>query len=131
MGPRRSGETPTEAELEILRVLWSRGPSTVRDVHEALAPTRGTGYTTILKLMQIMARKGLLDRDESARTHVYSAARSQEETQGSMVGQLLDKAFSGSAARLVERALDVSQTSPEELDEIRRLLDRIDEERSR
>ena len=102
---RRETLKPTDAELAILRVLWERGSSTVRQVHEALADTRETRYTTTLKLMQIMAEKRLVSRDESARTHVYSAAVGQEQTQRELVKDLVDRAFGGSAATLVLRAL--------------------------
>jgi predicted transcriptional regulator len=118
---------PTEAELAILRVLWERGPSTVREVHEAMQRGRpsgqGTGYTTVLKLLQIMTEKGLVTRDERTRSHVYRARLSQDTTQRQLVSDLLDRAFGGSAARLVMQALDVSPASPEELKEIRRLID--------
>jgi predicted transcriptional regulator len=119
----RTPQRPTEAELEILRVLWERGPSTVRQVHESLAEQRETGYTTTLKLMQIMADKGLVTRDESARTHVYTAKASQETTQRQLVNDLVDRAFGGSAAELVLRALSSHTTSDDELDEIRKLID--------
>ena len=118
----RTPHRPTEAELEILRVLWERGPSTVRQVHESLA-ARDTGYTTTLKLMQIMADKGLVTRDESSRTHVYTAHLSQETTQRQLVNDLVDRAFGGSAAELVLRALSSHKTSDDELLEIRRLID--------
>lgn len=114
---------PTDAELEILRVLWERGPSTVRQVHEVLAATRETGYTTTLKLMQIMAEKGLVTRDERARTHIYAARGSQESTQRQLIRDLVARAFGGSAATLVLRALSSHQTSDDELREIRRLID--------
>ena len=114
---------PTDAELDILTVLWSRGPSTVRDVHEAVATRRPTQYTTILKLMQIMAEKGLLRRDEKQRAHIYSATRPREWTQRQLAGDLLRRAFGGSARSLVVGALAARKTSREELDEIRRLLD--------
>ena len=114
---------PTDAELAILQVLWQHGPSTVRHVHERLSGTRETGYTTTLNLMQIMADKGLVTRDESARTHVYQARRSREETQRQLVSDLLDRAFGGSAAALVMQALSAQPASAEELREIRRLLD--------
>jgi predicted transcriptional regulator len=114
---------PTDAELEILRVLWSRGPSTVRQVHEALAVERQTAYTTTLKLLQIMTEKGLVQRDETDRTHVYEAVRSQDQTQRQLVTDLLDRAFGGSAANLVMQALSTSPASAEELAEIRRLLE--------
>ncbi len=120
---------PTDAELEILRVLWERGPVTVRQVHEALAGTRETGYTTTLKLMQIMADKGLVTRDESSRTHVYMARVPQEQTQRQLLNHLVDRAFGGSAAALVLRALSTGRTSAEELEEIRKLIDEAREER--
>jgi predicted transcriptional regulator len=120
---------PTDAELEILRVLWERGPSTVRQVHEALAGTRETGYTTTLKLMQIMAEKGLVTRDESSRTHIYAARVSQEHTQRQLLNHLVDRAFGGSAAELVLRALSTRKSSDEELREIRKLIDEAREAR--
>jgi len=116
---------PTDAELAILRVLWSRGPSTVRQVHEALIRERETGYTTVLKLMQIMTEKGLVERDESERTHVYQARFTQEQTQHRLVSDLLDKAFDGSASQLVMRALAAKPASADELAQIRRLLDEL------
>ena len=119
--PRRP--RPTEAELAILSVLWTRGPSTVRQVNDAIAATRETGYTTTLKLMQIMAEKGLVTRDESDRTHVYTARGSQDETQRALVNDLVDRAFGGSAAALVLQALQSGETSPQELAEIGRLID--------
>jgi len=120
---------PTDAELAILRVLWERGPSTVRQVHEVLAGTRDTGYTTTLKLMQIMADKRLVARDESSRTHVYTASMSEAHTPGQLVGDLVDRAFGGSAAALVMRALSTRTTTAEELREIRRLIDEAREDR--
>jgi len=111
---------PTDAELAILRVLWTRGPSTVREVAGAL--DRATGYTTILKLLQIMTEKGLVVRDESARTHVYQPAYSEDETQRQLVADLLIRAFDGSAAKLVMQALASKKASPAELEEIRKLL---------
>lgn len=119
---------PTEAELAILTVLWERGPSTVRQVHEALANTRDTGYTTTLKLMQIMADKGLVTRNETTRTHVYSAAAGEEQTQRVLVKDLVDRAFGGSAAALVLRALSEG-TTDDELREIRKLIDDYREKR--
>jgi predicted transcriptional regulator len=113
---------PTDAELGILRVLWSRGPSTVRQVAEALG--REAGYTTVLKLLQIMTEKRLVVRDEASRTHVYQAAYTEDQTQKQLVSDLLDRAFGGSAAKLVLQALAANKTSPEELAEIRKLLDR-------
>ena len=117
---------PTEAELAILRVLWQRGPSTVREVWEQLSPRQGTGYTTVLKIMQIMCEKGLLARDESDRSHVYRAARSEEQTQRQVVGHLLDRLFSGSAPKLVMQALAAKKATPAELAEIRKLLDEME-----
>jgi predicted transcriptional regulator len=113
---------PTDAELGILRVLWSRGPSTVRQVAEALG--REAGYTTVLKLLQIMTEKRLVVRDEASRTHIYQAAYTEDQTQKQLVSDLLDRAFGGSAAKLVLQALAANKTSPEELAEIRKLLDK-------
>ena len=117
---------PTDAELAILRVLWQRGPSTVREVWEQLNPEQGTGYTTVLKIMQIMVEKGLLARDETDRSHVYRAARSEAQTQRQVVGHLLDRLFSGSAPKLVMQALAAKKATPAELAEIRRLLDNME-----
>jgi BlaI family transcriptional regulator, penicillinase repressor len=111
---------PTDAELAILRVLWSRGPSTVRQV--AAAMDREAGYTTVLKLLQIMAEKGLVTRDESARTHIYAPAHTEDQTQRQLVMDLVERAFDGSAAKLVLQALASKKATPEELDEIRKLL---------
>ena len=118
----KASKKPTDAELSILRVLWSRGPSTVRDVARALG--REGSYTTVLKLLQIMAGKRLVRRDESARTHVYEAAASEHDTQRKLVTDLLTRAFDGSAARLVMQALASGRASPEELAEIRKLIDK-------
>jgi predicted transcriptional regulator len=123
-GPPR----PTDAELAILRVLWRHGASTVKDVHEELARSSPTGYTTTLKQLQIMAEKGLVTRDESQRAHLYTARLPQEQTQTQLVGDLLDRAFDGSAARLVQRALSSRPASPEELAEIRQWLDQLEGE---
>ncbi len=112
---------PTDAELAILRVLWTRGPSTVRQIAEAL--DREAGYTTILKLLQIMTDKRLVARDESSRTHVYEAAFTEDETQRQLVSDLLDRAFNGSAAKLVLQALAAKKTTPAELAVIRKMLD--------
>ncbi len=128
---KRHQERPTQAEIAILSVLWQRGPSTVREVYEQLYPTRDTGYTTVLKLMQIMTRKGWLARDVSQRTHVYRAAQSQADTQRSLVSHLIERAFAGSASQLVERALSIASTSSKELEEIRHLLDEIERGRTR
>ena len=115
---------PTDAELAILRILWERGPSTVRQVHEVLASReRPTAYTTALKLLQIMTDKGLVRRDESDRTHIYHARLSEDQTQRQLVRDLLDRAFGGSATKLVMQALSARRATPEELGEIRRLID--------
>jgi BlaI family transcriptional regulator, penicillinase repressor len=114
---------PTEAELEILSVLWHRGPSTVRDVHDEINRRKPTQYTTVLKFMQIMAEKGLVRRDERARAHIYRATKPQEWTQKQIAGDLLQRAFGGSAKSLVMGALAAQKASPAELAEIRKLLD--------
>jgi BlaI family transcriptional regulator, penicillinase repressor len=113
---------PTAGELEILGVLWEIGPATVRQVHTALEARRPNGYTTVLKLMQIMTEKGLLEREEEARAHVYKPTVTKEETQGQIVNDLVEKVFSGSAAQLVQRALSRTKASKEELKEIRRMI---------
>jgi predicted transcriptional regulator len=112
---------PTDAELGILRVLWGRGPSTVREVAEALG--REGAYTTVLKLLQIMTEKRLVRRDDSTRSHVYEAAYSEDQTQKQLVTDLMHRAFDGSAAKLALQALAAGDTSPEEIAEIRKLLD--------
>ena len=114
---------PTNAELEILSVLWSIGPATVREVHEAICRNRPTQYSTILKFMQIMADKGLLVRDETQRAHVYRTAQSREWTQKQLAGDLMERAFGGSAKALLMGALSARRTSSTELAEIRKLLD--------
>lgn len=114
---------PTDAELEILTILWSRGPSTVRDVHEVIAKRKAAQYTTVLKTLQIMAEKGLVNRDEKQRAHVYEAARPREWTQQQLAGDLLQRAFNGSAARLMQGALSSRKASRAELAELRKLLD--------
>lgn len=126
MKPRKpSLPKPTERELGILRILWDRGPSTVREVHENLHEDSETGYTTTLKFLQIMAEKGLVTRNESRRTHVYEAACSREETQNQLVSDLLEKAFGGSARGLVMSALSSKKPSRKEVEEIRRLLEEM------
>jgi predicted transcriptional regulator len=114
---------PTDAELAILRVLWERGASTVREVYDALHDTRAAGYTTILKILQIMTEKGLVTRDETARSHVYSPRWSETVTQRQLVTDLMERAFGGSAAQLVMQALAAAPASHDEMNEIRRLLD--------
>jgi predicted transcriptional regulator len=117
---------PTDAELAILRVLWRRGPCTVREVQVELTQAQPTGYTTALKLLQIMTEKGLVERDESRRTHVYRASRPEEQTQRQLVGDLLERAFGGSAEKLVMQALASKPASAEELAAIRALLDQLE-----
>ena len=112
--------------MAILSVLWDRGPSTVRQVQDVLEPERGTGYTTTLKLMQIMVGKGMLKRDESQRSHVYRAAISQSKTQKLLVGRLIDQVFEGSARQLVMQALASRKSTPAELAEIREMLDNLE-----
>jgi predicted transcriptional regulator len=122
---------PTEAELEILQVLWERRGCTVREVHEALHQRSGTGYTTVLKQLQIMHDKGLVDRDEAQRAHVYRAAVSKERTQKRFLADMVKRVFGGSPSRLVLQALGDHKASREELREIRKLLDRLDEDGER
>ncbi|MBF9252967.1 BlaI/MecI/CopY family transcriptional regulator [Pontibacter sp. 172403-2] len=117
---------PTESELEILQVLWQNGPSTVRFVHEALRKTKDAGYTTTLKLMQIMAEKGMLAADKSSRSHVYRPLLEEENTQRQLLDRFVDAAFRGSASKLVMQALGNNKTSQEELNEIRNLLDKLE-----
>ena len=119
---------PTAGELAILHVLWTRGPSTVREVHEQLSAERPTGYTTVLKLLQIMADKNLVRRDEKRRAHVYRARIPREQTQAQLVGDLVDRVFGGSASRLVMQALSSKRASATELAEIRRTLDDMEGE---
>ena len=114
---------PTDAELAILRVLWERGASTVRQVHDILSRERPTAYTTALKLLQIMTEKGLVRRDETDRTHIYHPRLTEEQTQRQLVRDLLDRAFGGSSTKLVMQALAARRTSAEELTEIRRLIE--------
>jgi len=122
--PRKNTSRPTDAELAILAVLWEHGPCTVREVHGQLDGE--VGYTTVLKFLQIMTEKGLVERDETQRAHIYVAAKPREETQGNLVRDLTARAFAGSASKLVMRALSSERTSPEELDEIRQLLDQLE-----
>jgi predicted transcriptional regulator len=119
---------PTEAELEILQILWARGGCTVREVHEALSRDSGTGYTTALKLLQIMHGKGLVVRDDSQRAHVFRAAISKEKTQKRFLSDLVQRVFEGSPSQLVLHALGSQRASREELREIRALLNRLDKE---
>ena len=126
MAKRRTDPRPTDAELSILRILWRRGPSTVREVHRELSRERAIVYTTVLKLLQIMTDKGLVSREEVGRAHAYQAIQSEEQAQRRLVVDLLDRAFDGSAEQLVMRALTARKASPEELAQIRRLLDELE-----
>lgn len=119
---------PSPAELEILRVLWKRGPRTVREVHEELESVRDAGYYTYLKLLQIMAQKGLVRRDESQRAHIYEAAVSEEATEHHLLSDMLERCFEGSTRRLIMRALEARRFSDDELEEIRRLMDSVETE---
>jgi predicted transcriptional regulator len=117
---------PTDRELAILGVLWDRGPSTVREVHEALHQDVETGYTTTLKLMQIMVDKGLLVREDASRRHIYRPTVTEERTQKQLIGDLLDRVFAGSAEKLVLRALSAKKVPPAELKRIRKMLDEME-----
>src|SRR6478672_3952541 len=121
--PSSDPPRPTDSELEILTVLWSRGPSTVRDVHETIALRKPTQYTTVLKTLQIMAEKGIVRRDEDQRAHIYEASRPREWTQRQLAGDLLQRAFSGSAMNLMLGALSARKVSPEELADLRKFLE--------
>lgn len=127
MSPQKQHK-PTESELQILEVLWGQGPSTVREVFDQLGERRDVGYTTILKLMQIMAEKQLVSRDESRRTHVYRARLTRKRTQKRLVGELIDKAFGGSAAGLVGQALVSGKPGEAELIEIQKLIEQYRKE---
>ena len=131
MPKKRVAPRPTDAELEILNVLWQRGPATVREVHEELSARKPTGYTTVLKMLQIMTEKGLVERDESQRAHLYRARLAQDETQRQLLNDLLARAFDGSASKLVMQALSGRETSAEELGEIRAMLDAFERGRAK
>jgi predicted transcriptional regulator len=117
---------PTEAEMTVLRVLWERGPSTVREVWETVCNKQRTGYTTVLKILQIMFVKGLVKRDDATRSHIYRASVSEEQTQRQVVGHLLDRVFGGSSHKLVMQALAAGKSSRAELAEIRKMLDGLE-----
>ncbi|MFV0607248.1 MAG: BlaI/MecI/CopY family transcriptional regulator [Niabella sp.] len=119
---------PTESELEILQVLWSKGKATVRDVHEVLLTTRDIGYTTTLKLMQIMFEKGLVTRDASNRTHIYTAACNKEKTQKQLLGKFISNLFGGSSSQLVLQTLGTHKITEKELDDIQHLIDQLKKE---
>lgn len=116
---------PTESELEILQILWEKGDCTVRDVHGILEKSKDSGYTTTLKLMQIMHEKGLVERDTSSKTHIYHALQNQEKTQQHMVNKMIDTVFNGSAARMVMQALGNHSTSKDEINAIKEYLDQL------
>src|SRR5579863_1679925 len=126
--PAKSLPRPTDSELEILTVLWSRGPVTVREVHETIAARKPTQYTTVLKTLQIMAEKGLVRRDEKQRAHIYEVAKPREWTQQQLAGDLLQRAFNGSARSLMVGALSARRASKAELAELRRLLDEYEKD---
>ncbi len=130
MSPRRARSThPTDAELEILNVLWKQGPSTVHTVHEAVKQHNRVGYTTVLKLLQIMHVKGLVERDDSARAHIYNAAFSRTDTQQQLLGKLMQRAFEGSVVELVLQALGSGRpASSTELMRIRELINELEQE---
>lgn len=125
MALNKSNHKPTEAELSLLNVLWKTGPATVRQIHEAVSQKQNTGYTTVLKILQIMHEKALVIRDESNRAHVYAAAYSESHTQSSLLKDLITKAFGGSTSQLVMRAIDDS-TSKKEIDDIRQMLSELE-----
>ena len=124
--PRRPSSKPTEVELQILGVLWARGPSTVREVHNALEDDRDTGYSTTLKMMQIMTEKGLLLKDDSQRPQVYRPAISQEQAQMQFVDDLIQRVFGGAADKLILRAINSRHVSPKDLEQIRKLLKKLE-----
>jgi BlaI family penicillinase repressor len=123
---RKADHKPTQSELALLQVLWERGPSTVREIYEALRPEKVTGYTTTLKILQNMTEKGLVHRDESKRSHVYSPALDAERTKRQMVRDLLHRMFAGAPGKLVVHALSEARASAQELAEIRKLIDELE-----
>jgi BlaI family transcriptional regulator, penicillinase repressor len=122
----RSPQKPTASELEILRVLWTRGPSTVREVHESLSAKKSLGYTTVLKLLQIMTTKGTVRRNETQRAHVYEACLPAEQTKRQIAGDMLQRVFEGSASQLMMHALAGRKSSPAEIEELRTMLDQYE-----
>ena len=123
--PKRPSPHPTEAELEILNVLWSRGPSKVREVHETLQADRNTSLTTTLKLLQVMTKKGLTVREHNVRPHLYTPAKPEEKTQAGLLNDLANRAFDGSVSKLLIRAVQVGDLDHDELGEIRKLIDAL------
>ena len=126
--PRPDSSQPTEVELQILRILWELGPSPVREIHQRMEAEKGTNYSTTVKMLSIMLEKGLVKRTENTRPHVYRAAVSREKAGRQMLKQLIDKVYEGSAMSLVMQALSAKSASPEERDELRQLLDQLDQE---
>ncbi len=124
----RNFPKPSDGELKILQVLWNQGPLSVRAVHETLSQDREVGYTTTLKIMQIMAEKGLVNRNTESRTHIYEAAVQEDEIQSRLLNQFVRNAFQGSAMKMVMQALGNHKASPEELDEIKALIRKIEED---
>lgn len=116
---------PTESEMEILQILWDKGSCTVREVHKILEKNKDAGYTTTLKLMQIMHEKGLVERDTSAKTHIYKALVSQQKTEQHLLRKMIDNVFNGSASRMVMQALGSHQASPDEIESIKKYLDEL------
>ena len=126
---KQNPQKPTAAELEILHVLWSRGPSTVREVHDSLAESKDVGYTSVLKFLQIMTTKGLVKRNETQRAHVYEACLPAEQTKRQLAGDILQRVFEGSASQLMMHALAGKKASREEIEELRRLLNEYERNR--
>jgi BlaI family penicillinase repressor len=124
--PRKPSSQPNDVELAILRVLWDCGPSTVREIHDALRGSRDAGYTSTLKMMQVMVEKGVLKRDSSRRPHIYRPAVPEEQTQRSIMSNMLKSVFGGSTRKLVLRAVETGRINDEERAEIRKLLDRME-----
>jgi len=120
----RQSPRPTEGELELLNILWEKGPSTVRDLHVEISERRPLGYTSVLKLLQIMTEKGLVEREESGKAHVYTAAGTQQETQSQLLRDISERLFSGSAAQLAMHALAMQPVSERELEELRTLIEK-------
>ena len=125
---RNNGRKPTDSEMKILSVIWEHGPKTVRQVYDLISQKETIGYTTVLKFMQIMTEKGLLERDASIRPQVFSAAQPQQQTQKMMLRDLVDRAFAGSPGNLALQALSTRKSTPQELREIRALLDKLERE---
>ena len=125
---RNASTQPTDVELQILRILWDSGPGIVRDIHARLNAEKGTAYSTTVKMLSVMLEKGLVTRDESIRPQVYRAAQTQQRTQKSMLSDLLHKVYDGSAKNLMLHALSTKKATKEELEEIRRLIDQMEDE---